>query len=141
MSRHAGKMYLFTRISFAHYDCNRSVRLRMLLKKFSPFLISALPSALGIALLALPLAPSIYWLTWYGHRCFDGSGPVSPDSAPLCLVKSALSAPFVFLLGPLAHDDESPLVIWPGVFLTALIIGASFAMIRAYRSYSRSVVK
>ncbi|MEN2791546.1 hypothetical protein ABC974_18065 [Sphingomonas oligophenolica] len=110
-------------------------------RKFAPFFIAALPSGLGIALLILPLSPSIYWLTLYGHRCFEGAGPVSPDSAPLCLVKSALEAPFVFLLGPLAHDDEQPPDVWPGVFLTALIIGVSFAMIRAYRSFSRSVGK
>lgn len=106
--------------------------------KFMPYLVAAIPGGLIATLVALPFSPSIYWLIFYGHQCFDGSGFASIQSASMCLADSMMGAPGAALIGPLAHDDEPAPDVWPGIFLTAFIIGASFAVIRAYRAFSKS---
>ena len=94
------------------------------------------------ALLALPFSPSIYLLITHGNRCFEAPAPLASAESPVdCLFGIAALAPFFAVFGGLAHDDgpvDSP---WPGILLTALIIGVMFATIRACFSRFRSAAK
>ena len=75
-------------------------------------------------IVSFPISPSVYALIWHGDRCF---GPLPPElwKSPLaCLVSAAALAPFAAVFGGLAKDDAPPPNMWPGILLTACVLGA-----------------
>jgi hypothetical protein len=76
---------------------------------------------IGLALrvlVMLPLAPSVYALCKVGVYCISDPS----DWACQNLVSVALDAPFFAVFGPLAHDEEPPVTLWPEVLLTAALL-------------------
>ena len=81
-------------------------------------------------LLSLLVSPSIYALIWHGNRCF-GPQPPGLGEAPLtCLGSAAVLAPFAAIFGGLAKDDAPYPNMWPGILLTACILGAVAAAVQ-----------
>ena len=88
-------------------------------------------------LVALPFSPSIYALFRLGRGCFGPQPPGLEQSALGCLGISAVIAPFAAVFGPLSKDESPPINLWPGILLTALVIGALMASVRfGWRFYS-----
>jgi hypothetical protein len=96
-------------------------------------------SIFWLTLLTLPFSPSIYFLILRGNRCFEAPAPLVIAGSPVkCLLDITVLAPFFAVFGGLAHDDGPEDNPWPGILLTALIIGVLLAMTRARLSKSRS---
>ena len=81
-------------------------------------------------LVAFPLSPSIYLLLWHGNRCFGPQPPGLEETPITCLVLMAGLAPFGAIFGTLSHDDSPPPNMWPGIFLTVLVIGLTASIVQ-----------
>jgi hypothetical protein len=90
----------------------------------------ALSAALWF-LVALPFSPSLYVLCAAGVRC--SSHGVS-DKLGCFFDAAALSpaAPYVLLLGPIAHNDEPPPNPYPGILGIALTLGVGIQAARSF---------
>ena len=92
--------------------------------------------SLGVVLwflVALPFLPSLYVLYVAGVRC-------SSDGASNklgCFIEGAEwspAAPFILLLGPIAHDDEPLPNPYPGILSIALTLGVGIQAARSLGS-------
>ena len=107
----------------------------MSIRSFTRSAITLLPWSLVVAVVSLPVSPSIYALIVYGHQCTYAINPGS-YSVFLCLVNLAATAPLLAITGSLA-DDGTDNKLWFGTVLVSLAIGVSFWVISAWRSSAR----
>lgn len=117
------------------FTCTATGSESMSMRSFTRSAISQLSWGLVVAIISLPVSPSIYALMVYGHQCANIIEPGS-DSAFLCLVNLAATAPLLAITGSLA-DDGADTKMWFGIVLVSLAIGISFSVIGAWRPSAR----